>query len=179
MRKSIGFIEYRSVAKGVEATDAMLKHGNVQLIQSTVLCPGKYISMISGDVGAVQSAVRVGEELDAPTFLDSFVIPNVHEKVFPALTATSQVTLHDSLGIIETADASTAVLAADAAAKAANVDLLEVRLARGLGGKGFIYLCGELTAVETAVKQGSMISGERGMLIATSVIASPHPELQY
>lgn len=39
MKNSIGLIEYRSIAKGLEATDAMLKSGNVQLIQCLTLCP--------------------------------------------------------------------------------------------------------------------------------------------
>lgn len=177
MKHSIGFLEYRSIARGLEATDLMLKSGNVQLIQNSVLCPGKYTVMITGDVGATETAIQVGSKHDPATFLDSIVIPNIHPNVLPALTATSEGVLHDSWGIIETVDASAAIIAADAAAKAANIDLLEIRLARGMGGKGYVSLCGDLAAVTSAVEQAANLIGADGLLIATSVIAAPNPQL--
>lgn len=179
MKRSIGFIEYRSIARGLEATDAMLKNGTVDLIQSTVLCPGKFVSMVTGDVGAVESAVKRGIEYDPSFAISSFVIPNLHPTVLPALTATTTEPVSGSLGIIETIDASSAVVAGDMAAKAANINLMEIRLARGMGGKGFVFLCGELTAVQTAVRMAEAKMGEEGLLIATSVIASPHHGLKF
>ena len=179
MKRSIGLIEYRSIAKGIEAADAVLKSGNVQLVQGVTLCPGKYVAMITGEVGAVEAAIRVGREFDPATFISSFVIPSVHDAVIPALTATTDSVPHDSLGVIETADAASAIVAADEAAKSAQIDLLEIRLARGLGGKGVVYLCGALTAVQTAVKNGSLSAGEEGMLLAATVIAAPSPGLIY
>lgn len=174
---AIGMIEYRSIAKGVEATDAMLKSGSVRLIQCITLCPGKHIAMVSGDVSAVNTAVETGKNYSPGTYISSFVIANVHEDVIPALVGTTTATMHDALGIIETADASNAILAGDAAAKAANIELLEIRLARGMGGKGIVYLCGELSAVRSSVEKGARIVAEAGMLIATSVIAAPSPGL--
>lgn len=177
MKTSIGLIEYRSIAKGMEAADAMLKSGSVRLIQCVTLCPGKLAAMIAGDVGAVEAAVSTGRSFDAGTFISSFVIPNIHEDVIPALTATTETAMHDALGIIETADVSSAIVAGDTAAKAANIDLLEIRLARGMGGKGVVVLCGELSAVRASVERGGQSAGEDGMLIAASVIAAPCPEL--
>ncbi len=174
---SIGLIEYRSIAKGVEATDAMLKSGSVQLIQCVTLCPGKHIAMVAGDVSAVNTAVETGKNFDGGTYISSFVIPNVHQDVIPALSGTTEATMHDALGIIETADVSSAILAGDSAAKSANIDLLEIRLARGMGGKGIVYLCGELSAVKDSVAKGAQIAADEGMLIATSVIAAPSPGL--
>ena len=57
MKPVLGFIEYRSIAKGLEATDVMLKGGKVELIQATVMCPGKFVALISGDLSAVKEAV--------------------------------------------------------------------------------------------------------------------------
>jgi hypothetical protein len=57
-----------------------------------------------------------------------------------------------SLGIFETIDAASGIIAGDTAAKAANVNLLEIRLARGMGGKTYVSLCGELASVEAAVR---------------------------
>jgi len=179
MKSSIGLIEYRSIARGFDATDAMLKSANVELVQSIVLCPGKLVSMVTGDVGAVNVAVERGMGYDPGFAIGSFVLSNVHPTVLPALTATTTATLSGSLGIIETMDVSSAVIAGDTAAKAANIDLQEIRLARGMGGKAFVFLCGELTAVQTAVRTAEAKIGEMGLILATSVIASPHPDLKF
>lgn len=177
MKESIGFIEYRSIAKGIEASDAMLKSGNVTLIYSTILCPGKYLVMLCGDVGAVETAIRTGSGFDPASYLDSSVIPNIHKSVLPALTGTTPITMHDALGLIETVDICAAIVAADVAAKASQIDLLEIRLARGMGGKGFVSLCGDISAVNAAIDSATREIGRDGMLIASSVIPSPDRQL--
>lgn len=63
------------------------------------------------------------------------------------------------------------------AAKAANVRLMEIRIARGLGGKGFVILTGEVSAVRSAVKAAMNQLEETGDITSSSVIASPHPGL--
>ncbi len=179
IKQSIGFLEYRSVARGVEAADAMLKSGNVQLIHHCVLCPGKYVVLITGDVGAVEAAISVGRGHDPAFCLDSLILPNVHSSLLPALSGTTPAVLRGALGLLETADAACAVQAADTAAKAAGIQLLEIRLSRGMGGKSFVTLCGDLAAVETAVKAAAAQIGGDGLLIATTVVPSPHPDLKF
>jgi microcompartment protein CcmL/EutN len=70
-----------------------------------------------------------------------------------------------------------AVYAADAAVKAADVDLLEVRLGTGIGGKSFVILTGEVAAVSESVKAGINTPNAEGMTLSSVVIPSPHPEL--
>lgn len=177
MIKSIGLLEFKSIAKGVEATDAMLKAANVELILSSPLCPGKYITILGGDVGAVKSAVKVGENVGRIFTIGSYVIPNIHNDIFPAITATTQYDKIGSLGIVETMSAIAAIEAGDVAAKAANVQLLEIRIARGLGGKGFVLLTGEVAAIKSAVKACENRLEETGDIISTVVIPSPNPAL--
>ncbi|MDK2855306.1 MAG: hypothetical protein PWQ86_519 [Bacillota bacterium] len=179
MKKALGFIEYKSIARGVAAADAMLKGGHVELVQATVICPGKFIAMVAGDVGAVQAAVERGFNFDPPFAIAKFVLPNVHPAVLPALTATTPAEPKGAFGIVETIDAASAVVAGDTAAKAGNVELLEIRLARGMGGKAFVFLSGELAAVEAAVRSAENKLAEEGVLVATAVIASPHPDLTF
>ncbi|WP_343121156.1 BMC domain-containing protein [Intestinimonas butyriciproducens] len=90
---------------------------------------------------------------------------------------TSEVGHIASIGVIETMTALTAVEAGDYAAKAANVRLMEIRIARGLGGKGFVILTGEVSAVRSAVKAAMNQLEETGDITSSSVIASPHPGL--
>jgi microcompartment protein CcmL/EutN len=61
--------------------------------------------------------------------------------------------------------------------KTADVDLVDVRLGTGIGGKSFVILTGEVAAVSEAVKAGINTPNAEGMLVSSVVIPSPHPEL--
>ena len=177
MKKSIGILEFRSIAKGIEATDAMLKAANVRLILSTPLCPGKYVTLVGGEVGPVKIAVEAGKLAGSEFALEGYVIPNVSEAVFPALTGTANADRLASLGIVETMTAVSSVIVGDIAIKASNVTLLEIRIARGLGGKGFVLLTGEVASVKTAIQACEEKMKQEGVIVATSVIASPAKDI--
>ena len=173
----IGSFEYRSVAKGLAAADKMLKSSNVDLIFSAVLCPGKYLAMVAGDISSVQEAERTLHNGEEEFILSSVVLTDVHPQVFPALTGTSRFSKLDSLGVLETMDTISAVQAADKIAKSAKVDLLEIRLARGMGGKGVVFFSGELANVEEGMKNGQAAIAGSGALIAYSIISNARPEI--
>jgi microcompartment protein CcmL/EutN len=67
--------------------------------------------------------------------------------------------------------------AADAAVKAAKVNLLAIRLAMALGGKAFFSITGEVSAVRAGVEAGSAVVIEKGLLVNRVVIAAPSPQL--
>jgi microcompartment protein CcmL/EutN len=176
-RNSIGLIELGSIASGFEAADAMLKAADVELLLSRSICSGKYIAMVRGDVAAVQSSVLAAAQTCGFSVIDTFVIPNVHESVFPALGGTAAVERLEALGILESFSVASLVEGADAAAKSANVRLIEIRLAMALGGKAFVSLTGSVSAVRTAVEAGARIIGAKGLLVNKVVIPNPRPEL--
>ena len=109
--------------------------------------------------------------------IDSFVIPNLHEAVFPAIAGSTKVEALEALGIIESFSVASLIEGADAAVKAANVRLIEIRLAMALGGKAFVTLTGNVAAVQSAVEAGAQVVGQKGMLVNKVVIPSPRPEL--
>jgi microcompartment protein CcmL/EutN len=78
------------------------------------------------------------------------------------------MTPHRTIGLIE---------AADAAAKAANITLLEVRLAMALGGKAFCTMTGDVASVQSAVAEGRRVISEAGVLVNAAVISRPHPDV--
>ncbi len=174
---SIGLIELGSIAAGFEVCDAMLKAAAVELVLARSICSGKYIVMVRGDVGAVQAAVEAGRYAGGFSLIDSFVIPNVHESIFPALSGSGMQHGMEALGIIESFSVASLIEGADAAAKSANVRLLEMRLAMALGGKAFVTLTGDVAAVQSAVDAGARVVAEKGLLVNKVVIPSPRPEL--
>ena len=57
--ESLGMIELNSIARGIEAGDAIVKTAKVKLVGAYASCPGKYIVMVRGQVSAVKSAIEV------------------------------------------------------------------------------------------------------------------------
>jgi microcompartment protein CcmL/EutN len=176
-KDSIGLIELTSIAAGFQTADAMLKAAGVSLLLSRSICSGKYMVMVQGDVAAVQAAVSAGTGAARFAVIDSFVIPNLHEAVFAAIAGASKVEDLEALGIVESFSVASLIEGADAAVKAANVQLIEIRLAMALGGKAFVTLTGNVAAVESAVDAAAQVVGSKGMLVNKVVIPSPRPEL--
>lgn len=130
---AIGMNEIMSIPAGIQACDAMLKAAEVELVSAGCVCAGKYYIVVAGEVAAVRSSVEAGREVAESLLIDSMVIPNVHPQVAPAIAACTMVDRLEALGIMETYSLCAAIQAADIAVKTAEVDLLEVRLGRGLG----------------------------------------------
>lgn len=174
---SIGLIELSSIAAGMQAADIMLKTSEVELILSRTICSGKYMVLVGGDVAAVQSAVETAASRIEFAVIDTFVIPNVHKDIFPALSGHSGIENLEALGIIESFSVSSLIEGADAAVKSASVRIIEIRLAMALGGKAFCTLTGEVAAVQAAVDAGANLISEKGLLVNKVVIAQPRKEL--
>lgn len=177
MYPAIGLVELNSIARGIIVMDAMLKKAPVKLIEAMPICPGKYIVLIAGEVSPVESSLKVGLEVGGSYVVDELFLPNVHEQVLPAILTLTEVGELAALGIMETFSVAASILAADAAAKAANITLIEVRLAKGLGGKAYITLTGEIAEVEAAVEAGAGLVAPKGLLLNQVIIPAPHEDV--
>ena len=82
----------------------------------------------------------------------------------------------NSLGLIEVVGLAAALEAADAAMKAANVELIGYELTKG-GGLVLVKLCGDVGAVKTAVEAGKMAGSKVNKVWSTHVIPRPHQQL--
>ena len=174
MGKALGMIEFKTVSAGVTAADAMVKTAAVELVEAQT---GKYIALITGDLSAVDAAVETAKVRYGENLIDSFVLGNPHEGIFPAIYGTTHVEHISSLGILETFDAAAIIVAADVAAKTADVELIELRIAKGMCGKSYVFLCGEVSAVEAAISKARASVSESGMFLDSTVIAHPDPQI--
>ncbi|MDD5658157.1 MAG: BMC domain-containing protein, partial [Elusimicrobia bacterium] len=147
MNNAIGGIELSSMARGFDATDQMLKTAPVRLLLARTVCPGKYVVLIAGAVADVQAGVEAGAQRAGASLVDRFLIANIHEDVLPAISGTAAVARLQALGVVESFSVSALIEAADAAVKAADVRLIEVRLAMAMGGKAFVSLTGSVASV--------------------------------
>ena len=177
MYKSIGVIELKSIPKGVEAADAALKSAGIDMVSAHPACPGKYEIILTGSISDVDAAVsHVRSKFDAYV-IDSSVMGRIDEQVIQALFSTNQGEQKGSLGLIETFSAASAIKAADIAVKTARVAIYDLRVSRGMGGKGVVMLTGEIGDVQSAVDAAEKYAKEIATLSATTVIPAPHEEL--
>lgn len=177
MSRAIGMVEFKTTATGITAADAMVKTAEVEIVEAQTVCPGKYIAIITGDLSAVKAAVDAATTQYESQCIDSFVLGNPHESIFPAIYGATNIEKVSALGIFETYDAASIIVAADEAAKTAIVDLIEVRIAKGMCGKSYLILTGEVAAVEAAIGKAKQAAAKDGMYLDSSVIAHPDEQI--
>ena len=177
MSRAIGMIEFKTVSSGITATDRMVKSADVELLEAQTVCPGKYIALIAGELSAVDAAVDTAKHYEKGELISSFVLGNPDESIFPAIYGSSSIEGVEALGILETYDAASIIVAADIAAKTAIVKLIELRVAKGMCGKSYMLLTGEVSSCQAAIDRAKQAVGDRGMYLDSSVIARPDPQI--
>lgn len=177
MSKAIGMVEFKTVSSGITAADTMVKTSEVEIVEAQTVCPGKYIAIVTGDLSAVKAAVDAASAQHPEQLIDNFVLGNPHEDIFPAIYGATNVEKISALGIFETYDAASIIVAADVAAKTAIVDLIELRIAKGMCGKSYMLITGEVSAVTAAIEKSAAAIAESGMVLDTSVIAHPDSQM--
>lgn len=175
---AIGLIEVQSIARGITVADTMVKRAAVRLVLNRPVSPGKHLSLCTGDVGDVEEAMTAGLARAGSSLCDQLMLSQVHAEVLRALGSTERSTLDEalSIGILETFSAAAVLLGADAACKATDVHLYEIRLCDGLGGKGFAIFSGEQDLVEAALATAQEKLNP-GLYLGHELIARPHPDL--
>ncbi len=175
--QAVCMVEFNSIAAGIEAADAMSKSARVTPFILKTICPGKFLAGFHGDVASARAALQAGLGMGGVAAVDHFLIPNISPLVVAALSCAVAGSGGPAVGVIETFSAVSCVAAADAAVKAAAIDLLEVRLAMGLGGKALCLFRGDVAAVGASAQAGAAVAAQAGLLVRTAVIPSMAPEL--
>jgi microcompartment protein CcmL/EutN len=151
LQPALGLVELDSIAVGIETGDAMVKRAPVDVVHAGTIHPGRYLVLVAGTVGDVEEAMAAGRVVGGPSLVATVFLPNVHDQLVAALRGRRRVGTGEALGVVETATVSGAIEAADAGVKGAAVQLLELRLGDGIGGKGYLLFDGSVSAVEAAV----------------------------
>ncbi len=177
LEPALGLLEFDSIAVGIAAGDAMAKRAPVDVIRAGTVHPGRYLVLVAGSVADVEEALTAGRSSGQEALLDEVFLPNVHPDVAAAIGGSLASASGEALGVIETPTVASIIAAADAGLKGARVRLLKLRLADGLGGKGYLLFDGPVSEVEAAVEigQASIPAGERSI---SRVIAQLHGEMR-
>ncbi|MDZ4779805.1 MAG: BMC domain-containing protein [Planctomycetia bacterium] len=81
MNDAIGLLETKGLVALVEATDAMAKAANVQIVKKIPIGGGLVTTVVQGDVGSVRAAVEAGATAarQVGELIGSHVIPRPAE----------------------------------------------------------------------------------------------------
>lgn len=176
---SVGAIEFSSVAVGYRALDAILKASATTLRLARVVSPGNFLVVFSGSVGAMNAGMDAARAVGGDAVVDYLTVANIHPALFPAMEGSVVLAPEsfEALGVVETRTAVSAMVAADAACKAARVELFRLEFSAELHGKGLLLMNGSLASVQAAVDAAVASLQERGTLLETTVLARPEREL--
>lgn len=176
---AIALLEFDSISVGIVAGDAMVKTSPIGSIYAGTVHPGNYLVLVTGDTASVEIALSTGTEVAGTRLLDAVFLPDIHPDVSAAIVSGSDTAglSEEALGIVETATVAAVIDAADAGVKAADVIVSSVRLADGLGGKGYVLFSGVVAEVEAAVEAATTRTEPHGTLVRADVIAQLHDEM--
>jgi len=164
LEPALALVEFDSIAAGIHAADGMVKRAPIYLLKTGTVQPGNYLVLLGGEVADVEESLAEGRDLGGSHVIDYVYLPQVHRET-------------DALGVIETKTVAAAIHAADAGIKGAEVRLLEVRLADGLGGKGIVLFSGLVADVEAAIEIGVGALESPDTLVWEIVIPQLHEEM--
>lgn len=172
MSKSIGAIEFKSISKGIEISDIMVKIAEVDIVYFKTICPGRFIVILSGEVGAVNLAIEEGIIAGEGFISDSFIITAIQEDIVQALKKKPITKLNGAIGIMETSSVCSGIIALDRNLKDGDVKLIKLQLAAGIGGKLVYIISGGLSDVQHGMETAKKIIDKK-RIVNISIIPSP------
>ncbi|TNF27253.1 MAG: BMC domain-containing protein [Deltaproteobacteria bacterium] len=177
---AVAMLDLAAIPPGLAALDALVKEALVEVISAGTVQAGRYLILFAGDVEPVERALARALGVSGGALLDSVLLPYAEPRIVPAVT-TGQVRWPapgDTLGVIQTVTTPTLLAAVDAALKGAYVELVELRVAEGLGGQGIASVWGEVYDVEAAIELAERaIHQGRSEGMWTSIIRNADPEV--
>lgn len=174
---AIALIEFSDVAGGILAGDAMVKRAPIAMLKTGTVSRGKYLVLIGGSVASVEEAYAEGVAVGGESVLDCVLLPHVHDQVHDAVLGQRRPCAHDALGVVDAGHIPAILRCSDAAVKGAAIDLVELRLGNGLGGKAIALYNGLLEDVEAALAIARASEDGKPGPFTTSIIPRLDPEM--
>lgn len=142
------------IPPGLRVLDALAKEADVEVLRTGTIHCGHYLILFGGEVGPVERSWRRALDTAGSSVVDEMLLPHAEARLAPAIGAGVMrwPAPGDTLGVLQAATPPTLVRAVDAALKGALVELVELRVGEGLGGKAIASLWGETHDVEAAIE---------------------------
>lgn len=177
---ALAMLELADVPTGFAALDALAKEAPVHVIAAGTVQCGRWLVLFAGEVEPVEMSFERAATVSADALMDAVLLPHAEPRILPALQdgARRFPAPGDALGVLSTGSSPTILRAVDAALKGALVELCELRIAEGLGGRGLATLWGDQHDVQAALDlAAAAFARGRGEGCTTALIANADHEV--
>ena len=172
---ALALVEFSDIPTAIRATDAMVKKAPIAVLRCGTITRGRWLTLIGGSTASVEESLAAGLLDGGDAVIDHLLLPDVHARLFEAVTGVRKAPKVGALAVLETDTAAACARASEAALKGTGVELVEIRLAdQGLGGKGVAIYSGELHEVEAAVALAESALAAIGRMGSLTIISAPH-----
>ena len=174
--EALALVEVESIARGYVVMDMLAKRARVSVKWARAVTPGKFIILFAGDIANTEEAMAAAQEAAGSSIIGSMLLPQVHSELLAALGAVFSQRPLKAVAILEFNSVWSSLEGADRALKAAEVGLLKMHLAAGIGGKGYFLLVGDhadILAASDSIQQSFL----KQSLIALEIIPNPQPDI--
>ena len=176
---AMAVVEFGEIARGMFATDKMLKKAPIAFVRCGTISRGRYLTVIGGTTASVEESFEEGVFWGGDSVLDSVLLADVHPEVHDAILGQRRPQGEGAMSIVETATVACNVRAAELALKGTPVHLMELRLAdNGLSGKGLSIYQGELHDIEAAMDLVQGFLTTAGKEVSYQILPQPHEAMQ-
>ena len=175
--EALALLEMDGVASGLSALDSMVKQASIEVLEANLVEPGKFLVLVAGGVAEVEESHGRAVEVHKEAITSHMVLSMAHPSLMAGLRGEESTGAPDTIGVIEGTDVAGTLLSADRALKDAQVDLVGIRVAVALGGRGYFLVSGAQHDVEAAIDAAREVLTSRGCLHRTECIARPHSEM--
>lgn len=153
-------LDMTDIPRGMQALDALVKEAEVEVLSAGTIHNGRYLVLFAGEVEPVQRAHDRAVAVAGRALHDAVLLPWADERIAPAILGGSPRTPSDgdTLGVLQLDASPTLVRALDAALKGAEVELVQLRVGDGLGGKAIATVRGDSHDVDAAIEHGERAS---------------------
>lgn len=173
---ALGIVELNSIAKGIEITDIMLKSAELEVIYSRNICPGKYMIILTGDIGSVDESIEILKQLDNKYILATFILPNADKRIIDGINKKYNNIEIKAIGVMEFTSVAYGIIALDKALKNGQVEIVKFILGNLVGGKCYFIITGFLSSVSESMKVAKELIDSKKIVYST-IIPSPDKNL--
>lgn len=170
MTKSIGAIEFKSIAKGIEVSNEMVKKSSVEVLYLKSICPGKFLIIIGGETSYVNECIDYGIKLGKGYIVDSFVINAISKDIINGLKHKyKKLDNINSLGVVEINKVCAGIKMLDKTLKSGDVVLLKLQLSFAIGGKLVYIVAGDLSSIKYSLEESKSVVKEKEIIYETVI----------
>jgi microcompartment protein CcmL/EutN len=159
-------LDIDDVPRGLLTLDLLVKEAEVVVYSAGTVQAGRYLILFGGEVAPVEVSFYRAVDIAKAALIDGVLLPYAEPRIAPAVLEGAQrwPCPGDSLGVLQSGSSPTMLRCVDAALKGAEVDLMQLRIADGLGGRAIATLWGATHDVEAAIElaERAVRSGEAG-----------------